>query len=432
MKKLLLGIAAICASLTMFAQNRENILKIYNWSDYIDLDLLQEFPVWYKAQTGEDIKIIYELYDLNEIMLSKIEKGHDDYDVVCPSDYAIERMLQMDLLLPIDRNFGDTPDYTKNVAPYIQECFKEIAAQFGKDGNDYAVGYMWGTTGIIYNTKYVTKEEASTWDIIRNPKYKGKIFIKDSFRDVYPQILQYLKQEDIKSGKINRHDIALDSSEESIEMVENYMAQVKPLVAGWEADFGKEFMTKEKGWVSFGWSGDAVWAREEAAKIGVPLAYEVPVEGSTVWFDGWVIPKYAKNVKAASYFINFLCMSENAIRNMDAFGYVSAIGTDEVLENRRDTTLEGTVNVCYLFGPGHEAEKLDPIQYPDQSVIDRCAPERDSAERTKYLLEMWARIKGDNVNALTYIAIGVAAVGVIVFLVTGNKKKSKRKKSHRR
>lgn len=431
MKKIILAATALLIAIGATAQNRENTLKIYNWSDYIDLDVLAEFPAWYKAQTGEDVKVIYELFDLNEIMLSKIEKGHDDYDVVCPSDYIIERMLQLDLLLPLDRDFGETPDYTENVAPYIKECFRKIASKYGKDANDYAVGYMWGTTGIIYNTKYVTKEEASTWDIIRNPKFKGKIFIKDSFRDVYPQILQYLKYNDILEGKVSRDSLAVDSSEESIAMVEEYMKGVKPLVAGWEADFGKEFMAKEKGYVSLGWSGDAVWAKEEAALVGIDLNYEVPFEGSSVWFDGWVIPKYAKNVKAARYFINYLCQSDVAIRNMDEIGYVSAIGTSEVLENRIDEELEETVNVAYFFGEGTEAVKLDPIQYPDQTVIDRCAPERDSAERTHLLLEMWQRIKGDNVNTLTFIAIGAAVVAVLVFILARSRKKSRRSRSRK-
>ena len=90
---------------------RENVLKIYNWADYIDEDVLAEFPEWYKEQTGEDIRIVYQTFDINEIMLTKIERGHEDFDVVCPSEYIIERMLKKNLLLPIDTVFGKTPNY---------------------------------------------------------------------------------------------------------------------------------------------------------------------------------------------------------------------------------------------------------------------------------------------------------------------------------
>lgn len=121
-------------------------------------------------------------------------------------------------------------------------------------------------------------------------------------------------------------------SQASIDTVEKYLKAMKPLIAGWEADFGKEMMTKGKAWLNMTWSGDAVWAIEEAEGVGIHLDYEVPVEGSNVWYDGWVIPKYARNKKAASYFINYLCRPDVALRNMDACGYVSAVATPEILE----------------------------------------------------------------------------------------------------
>ena len=129
-------------------------------------------------------------------------------------------------------------------------------------------------------------------DIIRNSKYANKIFIKDAPRDVYCSVLIYLKQDDLKEGKITLEELMYDSSDASIEAVENYMKDVKNLVAGWEADFGKDQMTQERGWINLTWSGDAVWAIEEAKAMGVELDYYVPYEGSSVWFDGWVIPKY--------------------------------------------------------------------------------------------------------------------------------------------
>ena len=131
-------------------EERSRVLKIYNWADYIDEDVLAEFPDWYKQQTGEDLRIIYQVFDINEIMLTKIERGHEDFDVVCPSEYIIERMLRKDLLLPIDRNFGHTPDYIPNVSPYIRHELNKTS-QPERQTEDYAVPYMWGTAGILFN-----------------------------------------------------------------------------------------------------------------------------------------------------------------------------------------------------------------------------------------------------------------------------------------
>ena len=264
------AILAAALMLCACSEDRSHILKVYNWADYIDEALLGEFEQWYEEQTGEPVKIIYQTFDINETMLSKIELGHEDYDVVCPSDYIIERMLSSDLLLPMDKNFGDTPDYTVNVAPYITSCFDKIEGH-GKNANDYSVAYMWGTTGIIYNPKYVTDEEASTWEVLRNPKFAGKILMKDAFRDVYTSILIAINKDKIASGEKDINTISYDASDESIAEVEAYLNSFRDAVAGWEADFGKEQMTKERAWINLSWSGDAQWAIDEAAEMGVEL-----------------------------------------------------------------------------------------------------------------------------------------------------------------
>ena len=431
MKKFFSLIAGLLsgAALLRPAADREHTLKIYNWADYIDEDLLEEFKTWYKEQTGEEVEIIYQLFDVNEIMLSKIELGHEDFDIVCPSDYIIERMLRQDLLLPIDRNFGDTPDYTVNIAPYIIQKFNEIEGS-GKNANDYAVGYMWGTTGILYNPKYVTREEALSWDCLKNPKFKGRIFIKDAFRDVYTSLNIALHREQIASGEMTIEQVAFDASDESIAAVEAFLNEVKDNVLGWEADFGKEEMTKEKGWINLSWSGDAAWAMDEAEDVGVSLDYAVPVEGSTVWFDGWVIPKYAKNVKAARYFINYMCMPENAIRNMDAIGYVSAIGGDTILEAVEDTASFEPIDARYFFGEDASAVCVNPVFYPSAEVMARLGMMHDNGDRTEELLKMWSRVKGDNAGYFTYICIGVAVLALIAFLIFNSLKKKGKK--HRR
>ena len=413
MKKLILtALAAIL--LTGCADERDNILKVYNWADYIDEELLGEFEQWYEEQTGEKVQIIYQTFDINETMLSKIELGHEDYDVVCPSDYIIERMLRNDLLLPIERDFGDTPDYIGNVAPYIVDKFSEIEGS-GKDANDYSVGYMWGTVGLIYNPKYIPDEEAASWEVLRNPAYKGKVLMKDAFRDVYTALLVALNKDDIDSGKADLVSLPFDTSEKSISLVENYLNSFKESIAGWEADFGKEQMTKELAWINLSWSGDAQWAIDEAAEIGMDLRYSIPDEGSVVWFDGWVIPKYAKNIKAARYFINYMCIPENAVRNMDMTGYVSVIGGDEVLEAMSDEEEYDALDASYFFGEEADSVFVNPIMYPDNSTIMRCGMMHDSD--TEALLKMWSRVKGDNASAWTYILICLVFAGLIAAVV---------------
>ncbi len=430
MKRLLSLTAGLLlgAAVAAFGADREHILKIYNWADYIDEELLEEFKDWYYEQTGEQVEIIYQLFDVNEIMLSKIELGHEDFDLVCPSDYIIERMMRQDLLLPIDRDFGNTPDYTSLVAPYIIEKFNEIEA-YGKNANDYSVGYMWGTTGLLYNKAYVSQAEAKTWETLKNPKYKGKIFIKDAFRDVYTALIIALHKDQIDSGELDLKTISFNASDEYIALVEDYLNQVKDNVLGWEADFGKEEMTKEKAWINLSWSGDAAWAIEEAAEVGVDLGYEVPEEGSIVWFDGWVIPKYAKNVKAARYFINFLCMPQNAIRNMEEIGYVSAIGGPEILEAMEDKDSFEPLDASYFFSEKDTAVCVNPVYYPDAFTIAHCGMEHDSGERTEELLKMWSRVKGDNAGVFTYVFIGLAVIAfVAMFIMNSGKKKSRKRR----
>ena len=425
----MLGIAALVVGCNA-DERRMQILKVYNWGDYIDEELIPEFEAWYEEQTGESVEVIYQTFDINEVMLAKIENGHADFDVVCPSEYIIERMMRGGLLQPIltpefkaeieERDI----DYFDAVSPYIREQFSLIEAPEGVEPNDYAVGYMWGTTGILYNKAYVTREEAQSWALMFDKRLQDKIFVKDAFRDVYSPMLLYAKTLEARAaGTLGPeemlsldtiHELMYDSSDASIALVERYLKQMKELVAGWEADFGKEMMTQEKAWINLMWSGDAVWAIDEAREVDVELGYEVPREGSIVWFDGWVIPKYARNLRAARYFIDYMCMPENAIRNMDATGYVSVVATQEVYDALEDLCYADpeVCDLSYFFvdeegNPleGSEAVVADPVLFPDRSIIERSGVMHDSGERTDKMLEMWSRVKGDNLS--TGMLVGI-------------------------
>ena len=438
MKKLTVLLTLLCC-IGLFAscggsnEQRSHVLKIYNWADYIDEDVLAEFPAWYKQQTGEDIRIIYQVFDINEIMLTKIERGHEDFDVVCPSEYIIERMLKKDLLLPINRNFGKIPDYIPNISPYIQKELNKTS-QPERTTTDYAVPYMWGTAGILYNKNFITEEEAGSWYCLWNVKNKGKILMKDSYRDAYGTAIIYAHAKELADSTVTVEQLMNDNSSEAIELAEKYLKSMKPNISGWEADFGKEMMTKNKTWLNLTWSGDAVWAIDEANAVGVELDYKVPREGSNIWYDGWVIPKYSRNVKAASYFINYLCQPEIAMRNMDAIGYVSAVATPEIMEAKIDTTIEERSDLSYFFGEikGADSLQINPVQYPDRKIVERCAMIRDFGDRTELVLEMWSRVKGDNLN--TGIVLLIFAVFGILFiwLMYGKIRKYKQQRHHRR
>lgn len=388
---------------------RERVLKIYNWADYIGDSVLEDFQAYYKEQTGENIRIVYQTFDINEIMLTKIEKGHEDFDVVCPSEYIIERMLKKHLLLPIDTNFAHSPNYINNVAPFIRQQIDKLS-QPGEEASRYAVCYMWGTAGILYNRAYVPDSDALSWNCLWDKKYAGKILMKDSYRDAYGTATIFAHARELEEGKVTVEELMNDYSPQTMELAEKYLKALKPNIAGWEADFGKEMMTKNKAYLNMTWSGDAIWAIEEAKAVGVDLDYAVPREGSNIWYDGWVIPKYAKNPRAASYFINFMCRPDIALRNMDYCGYVSSIGTPEVMEAKIDTTLDYYADLSYFFGPAADSIQIDKIQYPDRAVVERCAMIRDFGDKTKEVLDIWSRIKGDNLGVGITILIFVAVV----------------------
>lgn len=410
---------------------RSKVLKIYNWADYIDEEVIEAFPGWYKEQTGEDIRIVYQTFDINEIMLMKIERGHEDFDVVCPSEYIIERMLKKDLLLPIDTAFGSTPDYLRNISPYIRKQLNKLS-QPGRPADRYVVCYMWGTAGILYNKKYVPDEDVETWGCLWNKKYEGKILMKESYRDAYGTAIIYAHAKDLSEGKMTVEDLMNNYTPEAMQQAEVYLKAMKPLIAGWEADFGKEMMTKNKAWLNMTWSGDAMWAIEEAEAVGVELDYTVPKEGSNIWYDGWVIPKYARNVKAASYFIDYLCRPDVALKNMDACGYVSAVATPEILEAKIDSTLTYYSDLSYFFGPGADSIPINKVQYPDRRVVERCAMIRDFGDKTPQVLEIWSRIKGDNLGKGVVIVI-LASVGLLSgYTVYCRIRKYKHKKLSRR
>jgi len=411
MKKISIWVLALAAIVFTSCDNmdRAHQLKVYNWADYIDEDVKAGFEQWYFEHTGEKVELVYEMFDINETALTKIEVGHEDYDVFCPSEYIIERMLKKGLLLPIQKELiDDSIYYFNNISPFVTDKFQQMAPNEDVRVSDYTAGYMWGTTGFIYNPQHVNGEDLQSWAAILDPKFENRILMKDAVRDVYSVLVLYAYEEQILNGEVDRNELVRNITPERVAAVKDILMNAKKQICGWEVDFGKEEMTKGKAWLNLSWSGDAQFAIEEAAEIGVMLDYIVPQEGSNVWFDGWVIPKYAKNVKAATYFIDYMCKAENAMANMDAIGYVSCAGGENaaatVLAAQNDEEAwPETVDASYFFGNAlievdgemldPHALHLNPVYYADKSIIERCALMHDAGASQEMLLEMWNEVK---------------------------------------
>ena len=411
MKKIFATVLAIAAIVltSCGGADRAHQLKVLNWADYINEDVKENFEQWYFDQTGEKVELVYETFDINETALTKIEVGHEDYDVFCPSEYIIERMLKKDLLIPIQKDLiPDSIKYFDNISPFALSKFQQMAPRADVQVSDYTVGYMWGTTGFIFNPQFVNREDLVSWGAILNPKFENRILMKDAFRDVYSVLVLYAFADQIEKGEVNRDELVRNITRPRVAAVKDILLKAKKQICGWEVDFGKEEMTKGKAWLNLSWSGDAQFAIEEAAEMDVMLDYIVPQEGSNVWFDGWVIPKYAKNIKAATYFIDYMCRADNALANMDEIGYVSCAGGPNaaaiiLAEQNDEEAWPETVDASYFFGDERifvndewldpHALHLNPVYYADKSIIDRCALMHDAGDAQEMLLEMWNEIK---------------------------------------
>ncbi|MEG1520605.1 MAG: ABC transporter substrate-binding protein, partial [Clostridia bacterium] len=266
--------------------------------------VLEDFKAYYKEKYGIELEIIYETFDTNETMLTKVEKAHEDYDLVCPSDYIIEKMVDNGLVIPMDMDIVGTP-YNNSVSQYFRDQY--AAASGNNESTLYSIGYMWGTMGIIYNKEHVSIEELQEqgWGILWNEKFKGKIFMKDSLREsicvgniyVYEDEYKALKKQ-FDSGELALKDYTASiqalfnrTDADTIAKIEEALIGQKNIVdAMYDVDNDKNAMVNGSAYLDVAWSGDATWAQIEASEAnnGVELGYYVPDYASNIWFDGWV------------------------------------------------------------------------------------------------------------------------------------------------
>lgn len=274
---------------TMKNHSGEKVI-VYNWGEYLDPKTIELF----EEETG--ISVTYEEYETNEIMYPKIVSQAIAYDVVCPSDYMIQRMIENDLLAEI--NLDNIPNI-KDMDPTYMEQSKSFDPK-----NKYSVPYCVGTVGILYN-KSMVKEPVDSWDILWNPKYKDSILMQDSVRDAFAVALKRLG-----------HSINSTEVDQLAAAAEDLMEQ-KPLVQAYVVDQVRDKMIGNEAALGVIYSGEAGYTKRE----NPDLEYVIPKEGSNVWIDSWVIPKNAQNKENAEKFINFMCRPEIALMNFEYLTY---------------------------------------------------------------------------------------------------------------
>ncbi|MBO5713084.1 MAG: extracellular solute-binding protein [Clostridia bacterium] len=373
---LILALLMLICPLTLTAcspvDNDVIYLNVYNWEDYIaqddEADLIKEFEDYYFETYGKKVKVNYSTFGTNENMynelqLSKVktDSGEYDYgyDLVCPSDYMIQKMIYEDMVEPLDYTIaegkeGSLYNYEKYVSRFIYNLFENQWDIDGKEinWNEYSIPYMFGTMGFVYNPdrlaesgNYVEGDE-SHWDFPWQTYSKNLGTIKDSIRDTYALAMGKVYGNELKSLRASYEGGEIDVNEyqrrlvetfnrvdeETVEKVTNELIDLKYNVYGFEVDSGKRDMASSKIAINFAWSGDAVYTMDIADEAGTTLYYAVPEEGSNIWFDGWVMPKGA-NKTVAQEFMNFLACPENAIKNMNFIGYTPTVAGEEMFAN---------------------------------------------------------------------------------------------------
>ncbi len=453
MKKVLYSVLAInllltsisfstCQSnITINNKHNQNVLRIASWDEYIDeggedsyiegsRPLYEEFEDWYFQQTGKEIRVEYVALQDNETMYNKIKMG-DRYDILCPSEYMIMKLAAENMLQKLPESFFDISNennyYAKNVSPYIKGVFDSGTLNDGSRWSEYAAGYMWGSTGFVFNPAKIPAEAMTSWNALADKRCERKITAKDNVRDSYFMGLgMYYEQELLalkakyEAGEVSRETYMEnlstkmnDTSIKTMNGVKKKLEYMRPNLYGLETDEGKLDVIMGRLDASFQWSGDAVYIIDEAESYSADsdnpllLEYSIPASASNLWFDGWVLMKDA-NIDAATAFINFISMPENVIRNMYYIGYTSCIGGDEVFEYISETygADEEEINtvpydLSYFFGEGYTLITTEEqtrrqlfAQYPDSKTIDRLVVmkyfDKETNDRAN---RMWNNIK---------------------------------------
>ena len=453
---------------------KEVTLRVCNWEEYIDLgnwdeeetidlesgdiigenSMVEDFEQWYYETYGVKVKVEYSTFGTNEDLYNMLTLG-DVYDIVCPSEYMIMKLMAEDKLVPLSEHFFDTSDeynyYSKGVSPYIRNIFENNEIN-GEAWSKYAAGYMWGLTGIVYNPEEVSEEDASSWKILDNPDYKRQVTIKDNVRDSYFAAVGALKSDLLTSESFRNDpdykqklvDEMNDTSPETIQAVQDYLQNVKNNAYSFETDSGKADMITGKVLANYQWSGDAVYTMDQAEEDGVFLDYAVPEEATNIYFDGWVMLKNGigedkDKQQAAEAFINFNSRPDNAIRNMYYIGYTSVIsggddprvfeyadwnyGAEDEEEDTVDYDLayfftEDTDSEDYIItAPAEQVKRQLYAQYPDADAMNRSSIMIYFDEKQNQdINQMWVSVRCFNIHDVPVWIWTITVILAIVIL----------------
>ncbi|MEG0529135.1 MAG: extracellular solute-binding protein [Bacilli bacterium] len=470
---------------SVVTENTSNTLKILNAEDYIyeqgspndPISIVDQFVAEYKAKTGKDITIVYDTYDTNESMLTELKTGKTQYDLICASDYTLQKMIVEDLVIKFDDS--EVNNYVDYSSRYLTGKLNDIKIK-GETGivNSYVKGYMWGTLGLLYNPEYrkfseQTKQEVrkdmSSWSSLWNEKYKNTISIKDSIRDTYAVgILEAFKPElEVLAANYAKDKDAVKYNKEFTELfnkcdtltinrVVSTLLELKKNIYGFEIDSGKDDITKGLIGINLAWSGDAVYAIEEAEKVGLTLEYKIPDIGSNIWFDGWAMPKGA-NATVAQAFVNFLSDPTNAIQNVEATGYTSFIAGDQMLDYVKDSydvsanPIGETIynrDLTYFFSESltkyteadcaiklNEENRYFDAAYPSVEQLPHLGVMDDFGENLPNILAMWEYLKATQIPFYVYIIVlsaAITGIGILVFIKVRKNMQLKRRKERRK
>lgn len=348
MKKIIVALSLILMLTLTACGSKDNSSKeeisVYNWGEYIDPQILKDF----EKETG--IKVNYSTYASNEDLYIKMTQSQDQYDVVVPSDYLIERLIKEDLVQEINfdnvKNFDTVEDKLKNPV-------------FDPE-NKYSVPYFWGTMGIVYN-KAVINEKLDSWDALWDKKYEGQIIMYNSQRDTIGLALKRL------GYSLN----SIDPKE--LEEAKKTLIEQKPLVYAYLDDDGRDVVVQGDANICVMYSGDALNMIEQ----NPDLDYFIPKEGSNIWYDSMVIPKNAANKEGAEKFIDYMLKPEVQVKNAEyCVGYTSPVKgiKDKLPENIKNSK----------------------VAYPDLETTPPLEAFRDLGEAVKLYDRIWTEISASN------------------------------------
>ena len=464
------------------AEEETVTLRVCNWEEYIDqgdwseeedlIDLesgdifgensmVADFESWYEETYGRKVLVEYSTFGTNEDLYNMLTIG-DVYDLVCPSEYMIMKLMAEDRVQKLSDDFFDEKNehnyYIRGVSPYIRNIFETHTIN-DETWDRYAAGYMWGVTGFLYNPEVLAEKDAATWKLLEDREYARQITMKDNVRDAYFAAVGALKSDLLTSEEFaGREDYIAalqeemnDVSQETVNRAQDYLQSIKDNLYSFETDSGKADMITGKVVVNYQWSGDAVYAMDQADEDDYTLNFAVPRESTNIYFDGWIMLKNgiqgdALKQHAAEAFINFLSRPDNVIRNMYYIGYTSAIsgGEDERIFEYLDWNYgaeedeEEVVDypVGYFFSgedededyvlsvPEEQLHRQLSAQYPSGEVIRRASiMEYFDAEESERINRMWIRVRCFNIHMVPLWAWIAAAVLIAGGVLLGIRRK---------